>query len=114
MKSMYIGIDFDGTMVTHKYPEIGEPLDYAIEVVQKLIDAGHKIIIWTCRDGKFEKEAKQFLKENGIKFHTINKNVDPSEDFDPYPKVFAHLYIDDRGFRFTDEKYNWEYLSNKI
>ena len=27
MKSLFIGIDFDGTVVTHKYPEIGEEVE---------------------------------------------------------------------------------------
>ncbi len=111
---MIIAIDFDGTIVEHDYPRIGTLKDGAKEVINKWYDAGHKIIIWTCRGDKEEEEAKQFLKENGINFHTFNENVETSDDFDPTPKVFAHLYIDDRGFRFTDEKYNWEYLSNKI
>jgi len=111
---MTIAIDFDGTIVEHEFPRIGALKYGAKDTINKWYDSGHKIIIWTCRDGKFEEEANQFLKENGIKFHTINKNVDPSNDFNPEPKVFAHLYIDDRGFRFTDAEYNWEYLSNKI
>jgi hypothetical protein len=111
---MIIAVDFDGTIAEHEYPNIGSIKKGAKETINKWYDAGHKIIIWTCRGGKEAKEASQFLKENGIKFHTINENADPSDDFNPYPKVFAHLYIDDRGFRFTDDHYNWEYLSTKI
>jgi len=111
---MTIAIDFDGTIVGHNYPNIGELKPNAKETINKWYESGHKIIIWSCRDNKEKKEAIDFLKEHGIKFHTFNENVKVSDDFNPYPKIFAHLYIDDRGFRFTDDKYNWKYLSNKI
>ncbi len=29
---MIIAVDFDGTIVKHKYPEIGEPIPFAIEI----------------------------------------------------------------------------------
>lgn len=111
---MIIAVDFDGTIAEHEYPNIGALKPGAKETINKWYDAGHKIIIWTCRMNKEAEEAKQFLIDNGINFHTLNENANPSDEFNPEPKVFAHLYIDDRGFRFTDDKYNWNYLSNKI
>jgi len=111
---MVLAIDFDGTIVEHTYPKIGKLKPNAKETINKWYEEGHKIIIWSCRMNKEKKEAELFLKENGIKFHTFNKNVIVNDTFNPEPKIFAHVYIDDRGFRYTDEKYNWEYLSNKI
>ena len=32
---MIIAVDFDGTIVEHKYPEIGRELPFAIETLQK-------------------------------------------------------------------------------
>ena len=42
-------IDFDGTIVSDKYPEIGEPFPEAIETIREIKKLGHKIIIWSCR-----------------------------------------------------------------
>ena len=33
---MIIAVDFDGTIVEHKYPEIGRELPFAIETLKKL------------------------------------------------------------------------------
>jgi len=95
---MYVAIDFDGTMVTHKYPEIGEPLDYALETVHKLMEAGHKIILYTMRSdtekGDRLQQAVDYMEENGIKLWAVNEN--PSQKYwTESPKIFANLYIDD-------------------
>ena len=44
---MIIAIDFDGTIVTHMYPSIGEPVKGAIPTIKKLIANEHKIILYT-------------------------------------------------------------------
>lgn len=94
MKSSYIGIDFDGTMVTHKYPLIGEPLDGAIEVVMKLQEAGHKIILYTMRSGERLEQAVEYMEDNLIDLYGINENKSQKHWTDS-PKIFANLYIDD-------------------
>lgn len=87
---MYIGIDFDGTMVEHKYPEIGEPVD----VVKKLMTAGHKIILYTMRSGERLEQAVEYLEEEGIVLYAVNEN--PSQKYwTESPKIFCNLYIDD-------------------
>ena len=35
---MIIAIDFDGTIVTHEYPEIGRPIKGAIETIKAIIE----------------------------------------------------------------------------
>ena len=45
---MFIAIDFDGTCVTHDYPEVGKDIG-AVPVLKRLIDAGHKLILHTMR-----------------------------------------------------------------
>ena len=47
--SQIIGIDFDGTIVEHEYPLIGNPVPGALETMKDLIASGHKIILWTMR-----------------------------------------------------------------
>ena len=45
---MYIAIDFDGTCVTHEYPNIGKDIG-AIPVLKQLVKDGHKLILYTMR-----------------------------------------------------------------
>ena len=93
-KSLYIGIDFDGTCVHHAYPALGEPLEGAIEVLKRLQDAGHKLILYTMRSEERLVEAVEYLEEEGIKLYAVNEN--PSQKYwTKSPKIFCHLYIDD-------------------
>lgn len=94
MKSLYIGVDFDGTCVTHAYPALGEPLDGAIEILTKLQDAGHKLILYTMRSGERLVEAREYLEENGIKLYAVNENP-TQKHWTESPKIFCNLYIDD-------------------
>lgn len=93
-KSLYIGIDFDGTCVTHAYPEIGKPIDGAIDTLQELMEKGHKLILYTMRSGERLVQARQYLEANGIELYAVNEN--PTQKFwTMSPKVFCNIYIDD-------------------
>lgn len=46
---MIIAVDFDGTIVEHKYPEIGRELPFAIETLKKLQQERHRLILWSVR-----------------------------------------------------------------
>lgn len=94
MKSQVIGLDFDGTMVTHKYPAIGEPLDYAVETVLKLIDAGHKIVLITMRSDERLEQAVDYLNEEGITLWGINENP-AQKHWTNSPKIFSNIFIGD-------------------
>ena len=94
MKSLYIGVDFDGTVVEHKYPEIGRPIMGAIETIIELQEAGHKIILYTMRSEERLVQAVEYLEENGVKLYSVNEN--PSQKYwTKSPKVFCNEYIDD-------------------
>ena len=54
---MTIAVDFDGTIVEHKYPEIGKEKPFAIDTLKQLAFEGHKLILWTSRDGKLLEDA---------------------------------------------------------
>jgi len=96
-KSLIIACDFDGSIVNHEYPKIGKLKPNAKEVINKLYDKGHKIIIWTCRYTEVDlSEMKNFLVKKKIKFHEINKNIQ-GLNFNPVPKIYANIYIDDRN-----------------
>lgn len=91
---MIIAIDFDGTIVTHMYPKIGQPIDGAIETIKILQNAGHKIILYTMRSGQPLNEAIQYLVDNDIHLWSVNKNPEQIK-WTQSPKVYAPLYIDD-------------------
>ena len=42
-KRLIVCIDFDGTIVEHSYPEIGNPLPQAIEVIKEIQQAGIRL-----------------------------------------------------------------------
>jgi len=97
-KHLIIAIDFDGTIVEDAYPRIGEPLMFAIETIKTLQSKGHRLILWTCRNGKKLQEAVDFCEKKGITFYAINKNY-PEEDSDEKSsrKIYADVFVDDRN-----------------
>ena len=98
---MIIAEEFDGTIVDDKYPKIGKLRENSIEVLKKLQEEGHYIILWTCRDGFELEEAVLFLKENGFVPDKINDHSDRMIELYPNSKnkkIYDDIYIDDRNF----------------
>jgi len=91
---MIICVDFDGTIVTHDYPNIGKPVPDALRVLQELRRADHKIILFTMRSGKNLKEAERYLQNNGVQLYGVNRNP-TQRSWTQSPKAYGHLYIDD-------------------
>lgn len=90
---MYIAVDFDGTCVTHDYPEVGKDIG-AIPVLRALRKNGHHLILNTMRDGQELEDAKMWFAYNGINLFGANNNPTQS-GWTTSPKVYAQLYIDD-------------------
>ena len=116
---MIIAVDFDGTIVEDKYPKIGKLRENAIEVLKKLQEEGHYIILWTCRDGSELEEAVLFLNENGFVPDKINDHSDRMIELYPNSKskkVYADIYIDDRNFSSycNDMFLNWKFIYKAI
>ncbi len=109
---MIIAIDFDGTIVRDEYPRIGPPLPGAFESIRKLKRNGHKIIIWTCRYGKFLDEMIIFLKSNNVPFDTVNEHILEYKLLfgSDMRKVYADLYIDDRNVM----PWSWEDVLRRV
>lgn len=94
---MIIAVDFDGTIVEHKYPKIGKPIPFAIETLLQLQKDGHVLLMWTVRTGSLLQEAVDYCKSKGLKFYAANKNY-PEEDVTTASrKLNADLFIDDRN-----------------
>ena len=95
---MKIAVDFDGTIVEHKYPEIGEEMLFAFDTLKQFQKQGHHLILWTFRTGKELEAAVEYCRRNGIEFYAVNKSY-PEEIFIPDKmsrKIDADLFIDDR------------------
>ncbi len=96
---MIIAVDFDGTIVEHKYPEIGRELPFAIETLKKLQQERHRLILWSVREGKLLQEAVDFCRERGLEFYAVNSNyAEETLESNHYSrKLKADLFIDDRN-----------------
>ena len=95
---MIIAVDFDGTIVEHKYPAIGKEIPFAFDTLKKLQEKGHRLILWTYRAGKELEDAIEFCRDHGLEFYAINRNF-PEEEYDESlsRKILADMYIDDRN-----------------
>jgi rhodanese-related sulfurtransferase len=95
---MVIAVDFDGTVVDDKFPEIGKEKLFAFETLKALHNDRHKLILWTCRSGRRLDEAVEFCRSKGVEFYAVNANYpgEPNEEA-PSRKIVADLYIDDRS-----------------
>ena len=119
---MIIAVDFDGTIVEHKYPEIGRERPFAITTLKMLIEQRHRLILWTVRKGDLLQEAVDWCKERGVEFYAVNKNY-PEEQVETdggYSKINAELFIDDcnlggipdwgKIYQMISENKSWEEL----
>lgn len=95
---MIIAVDFDGTIVEHRYPAIGKEIPFAFETLRMLLKDGHDLILWTYRDGELLKEAVDYCEANGVTFYAINNSY-PGEKYElnVSRKIHADLFIDDRS-----------------
>lgn len=100
-------VDFDGFLVEDKWPEIGAPIDRNIKLVKDLKEAGHKIILWTCRRGQELAEAVQAMRlYNELTFDAVNENL--PEMIQKYGgdsrKITADIYLDDRNMNYEQAR----------
>jgi hypothetical protein len=106
---MDIVIDFDGTCVTHEFPQVGNDIG-AVPILKKLVKNGHNLVLFTMRSdlkkstyrnqgkelpaGNYLTDAVNWFEENGILLYGIQRN--PSQDsWTESPKAYGQLIIDD-------------------
>lgn len=119
---MTIAIDFDGTIVAHRYPQIGEEIPFATEALKMLIKDRHRLILWTVREGELLREAVEWCKERGVEFYAVNRDYPEEETIHTgfSRKIKADIFIDDRNlgglpdwgdiYRMIQEKLTFEDL----
>mgnify|MGYP003245409565 CR=1 FL=1 len=71
---MIIAVDFDGTIVEHRYPEIGKEIPFAIDTLKMLQKEGHRLILWSVREDELLNEAVEFCRQRGLEFYAVNTN----------------------------------------
>jgi len=106
---MILAVDFDGTCVTHMFPQVGSDIG-AQKVLKRLIDGGHQLILYTMRSdvdnpvsedpaiipiaGQYLSDAVKWFEKNGIPLYGIQSNPTQST-WTTSPKCYAEIYIDD-------------------
>lgn len=96
---MIIAVDFDGTIVEHRYPRIGQEVPFAVDTLKMLQQEKHRLILWSVREGELLDEAVEWCRAKGLEFYAVNKDY-PEEEADHKGfsrKIKADLFIDDRN-----------------
>jgi hypothetical protein len=92
-RRLEICVDFDGTCVTHEYPEIGKDIG-AQPVLKRMVEEGHKLVLFTMRSGEPLDQAVDWFDRNGIPLYGVNTNP-TQKTWTASPKAYGQLYIDD-------------------
>ena len=114
-KELWVATDFDGTLTSggDQFPNIGQENPYAFDVLKRLKREGHKIILYTCRQSHYLKEAVDWVTAHGVTPDAINDNPRARELYgEPGRKIFADIYIDDRslGIKKKNGSVDWKYI----
>ncbi len=112
-KKLYIAVDFDGTIVRNKWPEIGPFRWMARPVLRWMKRRGHCLILYTCRECNLKLcgveneccicnecllcDAISAMEKIGISFDHINENAPERTQLysGDCRKISADWYIDD-------------------
>jgi hypothetical protein len=97
---MTIAVDFDGTIVEHRYPDIGQEIPFAVETLKMLQKERHLIILWSVREGELLDAAVEWCRERGLEFYAVNRDYPEetrhgNQSFSR--KLKADIFIDDRN-----------------
>lgn len=92
-RPLYIAVDFDGTCVFEEFPNVGGTVPHCLDVLNRLVAAGHLIILHTAREGRYLNHATNWLIQHGIPLYGINQHP----DYSTRSKVDADIFIDDKA-----------------
>jgi hydroxymethylpyrimidine pyrophosphatase-like HAD family hydrolase len=94
---MIIAIDFDGTIVDHRFPDIGNPVPGANHWIKTWKELGGTLFLWTMRSNEYLEAAIKYIEENKLEFDKYNHN-EGQLSWTNSPKLYAHVYVDDAAF----------------
>ena len=103
-----MAVDFDGTLVKDRFPEIGAERENFCKVIRILQKMGVKSILWTSRTGSALDEAVEWCEDHDLHFDAINKNLPEVIELTGTDtrKVYANVYFDDRNRSISDTLMN--------
>ena len=90
---MVILIDIDGTLGPEGLPRdrpLAKPLKGAVEAVNRLMDDGHVVVLWTGRGWDEYLATEKWLKDHAFRYAQLLMG-----------KPIANLIIDDRARQFA-------------
>lgn len=103
---MIYAVDFDGYLCVNAWPDIGKPRTVLIDHFRGLAERGHKLILWTCREGEMLQKAIDWCAEQGLYFDAHNENL--PEQVEKYGndcrKIGADFYCDDKNYWLMPEE----------
>lgn len=94
-KRMWIGLDFDGTLVEHAWPDIGRTIGAFPHL--RFIQEAHpdvSYLLWTMRDGSGLTDAIQICLDHGLCLGAANNHPNQHE-WTTSRKIHCHAYVDD-------------------
>jgi ribonucleotide monophosphatase NagD (HAD superfamily) len=112
-------VDLDGTICEHRFPAFGAPIAGAREALQRLRQAGYRIIIHTVR-------TSSYYRANGLYDTEVNSQEAISAYLQhhriPFDEIWMHdkpvavAYIDDRGLRMVGDRKqsNWQEIADVL
>ena len=111
-----IAVDFDGTIVSDEFPEIGKPNYELIRTLRAMQRKGVKLILWTSRNNSCEMgtlltNAIEACEHLGLKFDAINENISEVKKLTggDTRKVYADVYLDDHSINAATDRLYWAY-----
>ncbi len=99
---MIICVDFDGTLVDHRFPHIGPSVPDAVKWLKRLHRCGADLILFTMRSDSSVfptalADARKYLFEQGLEYMQVNEN--PAQlSWTTSPKIYGDVYVDDSAF----------------
>ena len=100
VNSMIYAVDFDGTLCESKFPLIGKPNIPLIEFLKTEKQNGHRLILYTMREGDVLDEAVNWCKQFNLVFDAVNDNLPDQIYCENTRKVYADVYIDDHNAKY--------------
>lgn len=94
-----LAVDFDGTLVSEAFPQIGLKNENMFEAVLNAQNSGIKCVLWTCRNGQELQNAVDYCIGHGFTPDAVNRNVDEVIEMFGHDtrKIFADWYLDDKS-----------------
>lgn len=111
-----VAVDMDSTIWTEDYPNVGKPFPYAIETINKMLEVGYEVVLWTARGGDNLWDCVHELNRLGLntKHGMFKVNEHATYNTDRFevqsPKVNCSVLLDDRAYGAPDYSKHWHVL----